>query len=71
MAKRQEAQKWMENVLGKKGATALLSKVEKMAKRGVPTTKIEKEIEKQLASHIRRHVPRLANIVADHIVRLP
>ncbi len=67
MTTRKSAQKWIENILGKKGAKALFRTAEEMAKKRVPAKKIERVIEKELNAHIRERVPQLSIFVANHV----
>ena len=56
MAKRKDAQSYLRKQLGKESADAVLSKLDKMAKKGVSASAIEKLLAKQLEAHIRAKI---------------
>jgi hypothetical protein len=59
MVRRRNAERWLEECLGKKAAEALLRKMERMAKKGATAAEIEKAIVKDFSTRMRA---RLDNI---------
>jgi len=56
MAKKADAQTWMERTLGKTVADAVIRKAERLAKKGVSVYDIEEVIVADVMRHLRRRV---------------
>jgi len=56
MPTKKKAQSYLRKPLGKKGADAILKKVDQMAKKGVPASVIEKFLVEELENHIYAQV---------------
>jgi len=68
MATKKDARSLMRRLLGKKTADAFLHKVDNMIKKEMPPRQIEKQLAKDLATHINsKLVPSVNGAIKVHI----